>query len=232
MSAAKATCLFALFHHVSALAPVLPSDLDATLKTGDLSGLHLHITTIHDSTAMNMLDANGDMLPWQQWKGFQRDVIDWVSRKAGFTPARKCKAPSWQGRRRGDARAALPGLLGKMPELFVAKRPNGRSVMLADSPSMPGLLLAGSPSIHQRASGIGALRTKTVRCFRAHITSACTTAGATMFTVTVSTTAMAPWCLPRTARTYSGPRPTSRRAATVSNQRPHAQRRQPRSSES
>jgi hypothetical protein len=52
---------------------------------GNLSRVHLHITTVHDSVAMNMgLTADG-MLPWTEWTGFQRDVIDWVATHAGFT---------------------------------------------------------------------------------------------------------------------------------------------------
>ena len=104
MLAVRATCLFALLSHGSARDAVLPSDWSAA-SAGDLSGIHLHITTIHDSTAMNMVDENGDMLPWQQWRGFQRDVIDWVARKAGFTCARWCKDHPCH------ATAESPGLL-------------------------------------------------------------------------------------------------------------------------
>jgi hypothetical protein len=34
---------------------------------------------------MNMLNADGELLPVSEWTGFQRDVIEEVSRRAGFT---------------------------------------------------------------------------------------------------------------------------------------------------
>ena len=52
---------------------------------GRLDGLHLHITTVNDDAAMSMFDEDGVLKPWTEWKGFQRDVIDWVALKAGFT---------------------------------------------------------------------------------------------------------------------------------------------------
>ena len=52
---------------------------------GRLDGLHLHITTVNDDAAMRMFDEDGVLKPWTEWKGFQRDVIDWVALKAGFT---------------------------------------------------------------------------------------------------------------------------------------------------
>ena len=66
-----------------AAAPFVSSPGDA--HTGDLRGVHLEITTVHNSAAMNMFDSDGGLLPWQEWRGFQRDVIDWVAAKAGFT---------------------------------------------------------------------------------------------------------------------------------------------------
>ena len=58
----------------------------ATLYSkGRLDGLHLHITTVHDDAAMSMWDKDGVLKPWTEWSGFQRDVIDWVALKAGFT---------------------------------------------------------------------------------------------------------------------------------------------------
>jgi hypothetical protein len=58
----------------------------ATLYSkGRLDGLHLHITTVHDDAAMSMWDKDGVLKPWTEWSGFQRDVMDWVALKAGFT---------------------------------------------------------------------------------------------------------------------------------------------------
>jgi|TARA_B110001469_G_scaffold117963_1_gene124371 hypothetical protein len=62
--------LFALLNHASALTPAIPvGDVakNAAMTKGDLSGLHLVITTVHDSAAMDMMDRNGNMLPWQEW---------------------------------------------------------------------------------------------------------------------------------------------------------------------
>jgi len=81
----QAAFLLALLNHCSAIAPAIPADLAAAQATGDLKGMHLHITSVHDAAAMNMMDAAGNMLPWEEWKGFTVDVIQWVSRKAGFT---------------------------------------------------------------------------------------------------------------------------------------------------
>jgi hypothetical protein len=60
-----------------------PAGADAF--TGNLSGIHLHITAVHDDQGMNMFAHDGRMLPWMEWRGFQRDVIDWVAARAGFT---------------------------------------------------------------------------------------------------------------------------------------------------
>ena len=67
---AQVAFLFALLNHASALTPAIPvGDVakNAAMTKGDLSGLHLVITTVHDSAAMDMMDRNGNMLPWQEW---------------------------------------------------------------------------------------------------------------------------------------------------------------------
>ena len=56
----------------------MPLKPTTNYSKGDLTGLHLHITTVHDSAAMNMRDSDGNLLPSEQWTGFQRDVMDWV----------------------------------------------------------------------------------------------------------------------------------------------------------
>ena len=61
----------------------VPAGADAF--AGDMTGVHLHITAVHDDQGMGMFAHNGSMLPWMEWRGFQRDVIDWVAARAGFT---------------------------------------------------------------------------------------------------------------------------------------------------
>ena len=66
----KVAFLFTLLSHASAIAPAIPVGDDAknaAMTRGDLSGLHLVITCVHDSAAMNMMDKDGNMLPWQEW---------------------------------------------------------------------------------------------------------------------------------------------------------------------
>lgn len=66
----KVAILFMLLNHASAITPAIPVGDDAknaAMTQGDLRGLHLVITCVHDSAAMNMMDKDGNMLPWQEW---------------------------------------------------------------------------------------------------------------------------------------------------------------------
>ena len=59
----------------------------AAARAGNLSGVHLLITTIHSAQGMNMgydMDTN-HLVPSEDWNGFFADVIEWVAHRAGFT---------------------------------------------------------------------------------------------------------------------------------------------------
>ena len=54
--------------------------------SGDLAGVHLHITTVHSIGAIDMgIDGGNILLPSAQWTGFMIDVVNWVAAQAGFT---------------------------------------------------------------------------------------------------------------------------------------------------
>ena len=69
-------------------------------RTGNLSGLHLHVTAIFDPAFVNnlrnpndSLSANGSasavandmLLPQAKWDGFVMDMFEWLAAHAGFT---------------------------------------------------------------------------------------------------------------------------------------------------
>ncbi len=74
-----------LFVFVSAL---LASEVVATLpiEATQLTGQHLHITTVEASGAMDIRSADGTYYSSpEDWSGFLVDQIEWISSKAGFT---------------------------------------------------------------------------------------------------------------------------------------------------
>ena len=82
---------------VSAAVPHVGTPAGGNAKTGNLSGVHLIITTIHDINGMDMgYDRpSPDLYPWQQWTGFFVDMIDWVAERAEFTY--ELRPPSGRG---------------------------------------------------------------------------------------------------------------------------------------
>ena len=90
---------------------------------GDLSGAHLHLTTVHNREAMNMFDSAGTLLPWSQWYGFQRDVIDEVAKRVcpwnrvGATPGSSSRENFFMSRSHRSVRFPLTTRL-RTPRTF------------------------------------------------------------------------------------------------------------------
>ncbi len=63
-----------------------------------LAGQHFNITMIHAEGFVDMgyIDADVDLLPSSEWRGFLVDMIEWISGKAGFTYT--LSSPSGTGR--------------------------------------------------------------------------------------------------------------------------------------
>jgi ABC-type amino acid transport substrate-binding protein len=81
---------------VAAVAPPLTqcdeNCTDMAMK-GDIQGAHLHITMIHATDFVDMVDKNAAAVPLpnamlndpEDWTGFHIDLLKWVAERAGFT---------------------------------------------------------------------------------------------------------------------------------------------------